>query len=299
VLIHYPATWGLPFAIAAGLVLIGVFVLGWRRGRLTLPRLALGAGAHLLAVVLAVTMVTVLWWLVFELQASRQVVVGAMNAHLYLAGFLALTLGTAGAFQLLLRRKVGTANLAGGALGVWWILALLSSLYLPGFSYLFSWPLLFAALALGWTVWRPAEEGSSWGGIAVLTAGAAPAAVLFPSVVHDFFHFAQPSPGNPGSQSPMGIGVAILFVAMLLALLVPYLELVGSKFGWRLLALVAVLFLICIVAGALTPGIPYEDLGLGDLDRATFPHLPTAFTCAKLCLPSPPDTGDTACPRPA
>ncbi len=91
-------------------------------------------------------------------------------------------------------------------------------------------------------------------------------------MVHDFFYMAQPSPGNPGSQSPVVLGLAMPFPAGLQALLVPYLELAG-RFTWRLVAVAVLLSLICTAAGALVPGIPVEELGLTGAGGAV-PYLP-------------------------
>ena len=119
-------------------------------------------------------------------------------------------------------------DLSFGALLFLWLLALVTSILLPGFSYLFTWPLLFSALAMGWVLWRSTRGGNDCTDAdVVLTVGALPGVILFAPSIYVMFHFAL---------APM-IGVLAFMVALLLGLLIPQLDLLtrthrGACLGW-------------------------------------------------------------------
>ena len=62
------------------------------------------------------------------------------NTHLYFFGFMALAISIGAALFVLFRRKAKTTDLTLGVLVWWWILALVTGIVSPGFSYLFTWP---------------------------------------------------------------------------------------------------------------------------------------------------------------
>lgn len=273
VLVDYPVTWALPLAILAGLLLVGVIVLGSKRKQLAAPSLIMDVLAFLLSVVAAVVLLSLAWWGIDELHLRRGIVVEpTYKAHLYLAGFLAMTVAVVGAVHVLFRRNAKVANLEIGALILWWILALLTSLYLKGFSYLFAWPLLFCLLACGAAFyWKPVKA-ASWRRVAVVTVGAAPGLILLASPVYSFFQaFGVSAPGFSGSPSFPIISFSIFFWAMLLGLLIPHMELIAGPRKWRLVAVVLMVGVSCIVVGSLLPGTDAEDLGLRDVGHLLNP----------------------------
>jgi hypothetical protein len=78
---------------------------------------------------------------------------------------------------------------------VWGVLALVTAVWLPGFSYMFTWPGLAAAGALLWHQRMRAEDG-----LLRFILVAAPTVLLVTPAIDVFFQFAQPRPGNPDSQ---------------------------------------------------------------------------------------------------
>ena len=244
-LIGYSTRWALPLAIAAGLVLAGVAILGFSRGRLRAGGVLLGLAASSLSLLAAAGLTTGLWRLVARLHAEyRAMYFGRVyNAHLYLFAFIALTIAIGAALHLLSRKKAGISNLTMGAQLLWLVLALLSSRFLPGFSYLFTWPLVFCTLSLGWVFWRNPAEGG-WQRVLVPVAGVVPGVVIYSASVSVMFVFA------PTAM----IAIPILFVALLLGLLVPQLELLIGRRGWWFPAGALLAALGFLISGSLTAG---------------------------------------------
>ena len=79
---------------------------------------------------------------------------------------------------------------------------LLSSLYSPGFSYLFTWPLMGSLLARLWNCFARSTTTGSWGHVAILLLGGAPGLILVVPAVYSLFQaMGVPSPGFSGSPS--------------------------------------------------------------------------------------------------
>ena len=170
------------------------------------------------------------------------------NTHLYFFGFMALAISIGAALFVLFRRKAKTTDLTLGVLVWWWILALVTGIVSPGFSYLFTWPLLFAVLGLEWTYWRKLADTTSWQRILALTAGAVPAIIIFPPTLNVMFHFAPTSL----------IAVTVFIFAVLLSLLVPQLDLVMGAHKWRLSIAALAVFVGFLAAGSLTASFDAE-----------------------------------------
>jgi hypothetical protein len=153
-LIRYPATWNVPLAAFVTLLFFAVIALGIRKGSLRPLQIILGWLAFLLTAVTVFGVVTLAWMLIRATHSGYRVLPATYtyNSKLYLLGFAAVTVAiTAAAYALWLRR-VDALNLFAGAL-LWWLLLLwLSVAFLPGGSYLMTWPLFFYLLGLGGSI---------------------------------------------------------------------------------------------------------------------------------------------------
>ena len=205
--VRYPASWALPIALLAGLLLIAA---AWRhRGWLRILR---SIGATLATVLLSLAAAIGLWTLIGGWRST----VGIVESYLYLAGFVALTAGIGAAMARLTRRKIGTGPDAVGVVSVWWGLALLTAISAPGFSYLFAWPAMAGGLALLWRWPQAAKTG--WALVCWIVVSVTTLVLLVPAI--DVFHqFAQPRPGNLGSQILFMIALPVLLVALVVELL--------------------------------------------------------------------------------
>ena len=202
--VRYPASWGIPIVVAAGVLL---FTAVRRRGVRTfmVRDAARTLGSALLAAVVAA-----LVWTPF---AGWRETMGVLESYLYLLGLVALTA------VLLVAPSKFSGQIRGwrtpeSVLVVWWSLALLTALAAPGMSYLFGLPALVgaAALLLGFD---PSTSQRSLAPV-LLTVGIA-MIVLIPAI-DAFFQFAQPRPGNTDSEILPTIALPVLLIALVIQL---------------------------------------------------------------------------------
>jgi Peptidase family M28 len=130
-LVVYPQGFELPLAILA-LLLVGAIVFRETRGVVT---------GTLMTLATLVACGVIGWAAGFGLHGAS--VWSAFSAVSITLLSLAVTLGA----SILALRWIGSRALHTGALIVWLVSALLLALRAPGVSYLFTWPLLFAAVA--------------------------------------------------------------------------------------------------------------------------------------------------------
>jgi membrane protease YdiL (CAAX protease family) len=106
-------------------------------------------------------------------------------------------------------------DLATGIVAVWVVLGAVTTVVLPGFSFLFIWPALAGVLALA---------GSSSGRLGgwLWLVVAAPAVVLAIPALDAFFQMAQPRPGNPNSDLTVAVTLVGLLAALVVGLVVPF-----------------------------------------------------------------------------
>lgn len=220
-LVHYPEAWAFPLAVLSGLVLAGVFYLGRRRGRFTTRRVAGDAVRFLSVLVSTTVLVSLVWWAISHVGQYRAVARGGTGVHLLGAALLVLTVAIASVMSRCVGLRAGNVTRAGGGLCWWWLAAMLSSAFMPGFSYLFTWPLLAGLLAAAWNLRMAPLEASAGRRIASLALTGVPGIALFSSVVLDFYNFAQPRPGNLDSEMTTVIALPAFLVTMLVGLLRP------------------------------------------------------------------------------
>ncbi|HEY3819412.1 MAG TPA: M28 family peptidase [Polyangiaceae bacterium] len=149
VFVHYPVREATTLAgLAVGLLAIVMGVGSWRR-RLPLGAVMAGAGVSLLAVLAAVLVATGVWWLADHATGGALATQQVRDAlrKMVVAALVLMGAGVAWAVFAIARPRVRTDYLAVGAL-VWWaLLAVATSVGLPGASYLFVWPLLAGGAA--------------------------------------------------------------------------------------------------------------------------------------------------------
>jgi len=244
-LVSYPATWAIPLVLLAGLLLTVAAFTGFRRGQLTLRGLLRGLWASLLSVIAIPGLATGLWMGILQLHSAYQsTFLRVYNYPLYYWAFIALAVAIAAAFHVLFKQKAGTNNLAFGALLLWWILAVVFSVLAPGFSYLLTWPLLFSTLALGWVLWKESLDAISWRREMALVAGAVPGLIILTPTIKAMSEFG-----------PMSyLAITFLFVALLLVLLTPQLDLMTRARRWRLSGGALMVSLGFLITGSLTAG---------------------------------------------
>jgi hypothetical protein len=147
------------------------------------------------------------------------------------------------------RDRASVERLAIGALLWWFILTLITSVFLPGTTFIFHWPLLFSLIGLGWIMLSPQNKRmQSLINPLVLGLCALPTIILLAPVIYQIF-----------------VGLTLNFSFMVIALLVllfgillPQLRLISLPFKWALPGASAVVAIALLAAGAVTNVAPVE-----------------------------------------
>jgi hypothetical protein len=198
-LVVYPQALELPLAILA-LALVVVLVVRDRKG----------VGAGVLATLVAIVLSGVVAWIVGRMLSGP-----AVWSGLYATGIVLLALSVTAACYAVAKRRSTARGLRVGALIVWLVVALALAVRVPGTSYLFAWPLLFAAFA---TLVTRGREVADW----------ATAIVTIFILVGFFYGVSVVMLGVTGAGA-IALGVA---ASLVLLLLVPLLEIVAGDARW-------------------------------------------------------------------
>jgi hypothetical protein len=250
-LIHYSERWVIPMAIMVLLLLAGVLYLGLRRKQLSISGIVLGF-LTLFAILLAASVVVTIANLIVRNVHSeyRLILQGTTyNNQLYVIAFVSLTIGVALALNNWFRRKISTPNLMAGGLLWWAILMGVTSWWVPGASYLFTWPVLFSLIALGIMFGLPADATRSAKSLAIFSLCAIPGIVLLAPIIYLL---------SLGLSLSLFRAVLVLIV-LLFALLLPQLEFVAVANKWVLPAMALLIGLIFIVEGHRTTRFTKND----------------------------------------
>jgi hypothetical protein len=225
-LVHYSSAWMLPLTITVAVLFCALLFIGLRRGRLTLSGIVLGFLAFLLSLIIAPAFVTLVWSLIQRFQDVPGVRPQgeAYNSNLYLLSFVAFTIAITSALYILFRKRVSVENLTAGGLSCWLLLLLLTNVYVPGASYLLTWPLLFSLPALGYMVAAKEQRADSLKLLLLLFLGAASGIILLAPVIYQTFI----------GLTLGSIGAVIAMVVLLLGLLIPHLRIMSASNKWLL-----------------------------------------------------------------
>jgi hypothetical protein len=244
--VSYPSTLALPLAAAVALLLVALLVFGTWRGRLKVGGLLLGIVLFVLSLVGAVVATTLGWKVGVALNPVYQVWMarGYYGAEWRLLFLASLTVAFVTALYLLAWRFVRAArdegSVAAGALTILAALAVLTGMWIPSLSYLFTWPLLAGVLVLALAVLVPARARGPWPRVVVLALTSFVPIVLFVPLILFFYAFFAAAFVGPGSLVPPVVVVFVLLAIMLGALL-PQLLCIGGRKRWGIPATFAVL----------------------------------------------------------
>jgi hypothetical protein len=252
-LIHYPAGWALPLAILSGLLLICIAVYGHRTKQITFRGALKGLGGFFLSLVISSGLATGIWMASSQVNKEYQAMLTfrgmVYNAQFYVYAFAALAVAIAAIILIWTRRKTSVVDLHFGALSFIWLLALVTSVLFPGFSYLFTWPMFFSALSLGWVLWRNPSRNEETQLDIILTLGALPALMIIAPSIYVMYHFAL---------APM-IGVLAFLVSLLLGTLIPQIDMLTRTHKWRLPLVSMGVYLLFLFIGSLTASFSPEN----------------------------------------
>ncbi len=137
----YPGTWVVPLMACAVLAYLAATALGLARGRVRLVEIVVGFGVFLVSLVGAVFATDLLWMVVRDILLNLGVTTLGLEYPL-LPAFSIAALLVAGAIFSRAGRRWSWEGLGLGVLGWWLAATVATSLWLPGMSYAFAWPLL-------------------------------------------------------------------------------------------------------------------------------------------------------------
>ena len=252
-LVHYPQGWVFPLVALAGLVLVGALVFGLRRKQVALRGVLLGALAALLVAAVLAGVGFLLWRLVLAVYPQYDTGSDTYNGLYYWLAFMAAGMGLAALLHSGLRTRIQAADLALGSLLLWLALGLGSSVWMPGASYMFTWPLLFGSIGLwGWVVLRRSRLAILWR-ITWLALFAVPAIALVVPLLYEGYV----------SLSIQLIWIPMAILGLLVGLLALPLEIIARpRKAWlpALMGIIAVGFLVAgHLTSAYTPTRPLQD----------------------------------------
>jgi len=176
-IISYSEQWVVPLAILVCLSLVALIACGFKNKHLTCYGLVVGFMAVPLSVVSIVLILN-------PVKALLRMAVSQEENNFDLVLFIGITICVLLVVNAKLSHKVGISNLMVG--GYLWslILLALTSLFLRGGSYLFTWPLLFNLGTLGFVLARKQREIFSIKHLMLQVVGAVPGIILFSPLVY-------------------------------------------------------------------------------------------------------------------
>ena len=232
VVVYYSQAWVIPQMIFTGLLLIAVVILGIQRKQLTLKGISVSVVAFVLSIVSAVIVVNLVWWLVKILNPNLQIfIIGNYQSNIYQAAFIALTIAVMGGFYTWLLTKFHLHDLFLGAMFIWAGLMVLTSLLMPGASYLFTLPLFFSLLGLGWIFLTSKQIDNSWQQVIIFSITAIPAIILL--IPNQVYHFASLMNRFEAMTNIPFTTLPMVFTALLFGLMLPHFVLVRNGFSQR------------------------------------------------------------------
>jgi hypothetical protein len=149
-MVVYPSEWAAPLVGFVFLLIVVSLGLNIRKKQVSFKQLFLSLLAALGIIVTGLVAVILGWFLITKLHPQYNLYFPAhtYNDGWYAVGFAFLAAATAVWLSRLSINKLGWRNLLGGVLLLLGAISIPVSIFLPGFSYLFTWPVAFALLPL-------------------------------------------------------------------------------------------------------------------------------------------------------
>ncbi|HWW72768.1 MAG TPA: M28 family peptidase, partial [Duganella sp.] len=240
--VSYPAAASIPLFGLTALCFVVALVLATRTGAAR-PLRAIGAlPAMALCAVLVAIACQALWMLLCEIHPGYRLLLhgNTYNGTWYLAAFTCVGVGLFAFAIARLKRWFTVTELSLGGFLLALVLAAATSIWLPGASFLFVWPLLPMLLASIWTHTRSGQGMSTERKTMLFCAAAAPGVLIFTPVIH-LLYFAL----TAKLTAP-----TVLVLMLLLCMLAPLLQLLTQRFVFPMTPLLASLALVAGAASA-------------------------------------------------
>ena len=266
-LLNYPVGWVMPLNGIVLLLFVSAITLGLRTKTVRVGRVVTGAIVFLF-ILFGLAMASHFLWLgIRQLHPDYDSFVqgDTYNSHWYLLAFVFLNIGLFGILQAYLYKWLHPIEFTLGVMACWLLLLVVTSLWLPGASFLLFWPLAAIQLIVGMLFINPfslrgkvgmrglesifphpsplpGEEGIFQGSPILIFLGSIPGILLFTPLIRGLFI----------ALTPQMIGVVVVFLVLLLGLLTPLLEMIGQR-KWLIRSSLLLGF-AALVTGSLTSG---------------------------------------------
>ncbi|WP_437574271.1 M20/M25/M40 family metallo-hydrolase [Sorangium sp. So ce887] len=222
--VSHPIGWAIPIAALVAGLFAGAVLVARRRRVASLGRISAGLFAFLALLAGAAAAVGGLGWILRRVHpVLRAMPFEPYNAPAFRLALALAALAVSAAGYRLFRRRLGACELALGALLLWLLLLVGASLFMPGASFYFAWPLAFALLGLAVTI-RRGDAPPTLADAALLVAAAVPVVAL--AVPGPYVLFV--AVGLPMAAAPA------LAVALVFGLFLPHAEVLGGGLSRRL-----------------------------------------------------------------
>jgi hypothetical protein len=264
VVVHYGGDWAIGFAVLASVLAATAIVLGYRRRLVGVGGTAIGVAALIAGTIITALLVDLIWFLVKATNADyRVLLVGPYQSHQIVLALTLLAVAIMAAFYTLLQKRIAALNLMAGAMLMWTLLLWLVTLAAPGASYYLLWPLLFATIAFGWLVLTHDRNRHATVDLAVLAVALVPVVLLVPGVTYQtvpLVHRVEYLMAITGGIPLLGLWA--IFVAPLVGLLIPHLNLLAGgndrPYRWLVPGATAAIALMMLAGLSLTSGFDAE-----------------------------------------
>lgn len=181
-MVSYPESWGIGLMIFAGILFTVTLWYGMYHRRINFKGLVGGFMITLLSLAAAGGVITLAWSLLRSNMPADQYEATVTDPGISIYYFIGLLVFTVVMNLLLVRwisRYIRAENLWAGTLLLWFLLCVLTTLYLPGGGYLFIWPLLFSLVGLNLSF---RMEQGAWTWVSALFA--IPGLILFTPILY-------------------------------------------------------------------------------------------------------------------
>ncbi len=241
-MIIYSDKWVWIFTLFVGLLFVGTVAMGYWHKRLTIKGLILGFAGSSIFVGIGIGLISLVWRLI-GLRYGDMLETFTLYSdfrNVYLLGFVFLMVAIFSLVYSSYTRWASVQDLSAGAL-LWWLIGMGAiSVFIPGGSYLVTWPLLFAILALWEILLVRDAESFSTGRIFLLGLLSIPVLLImvpqFSTVIVAF-----------------SIGGAVFgMLGVFLILFIPYFMIARKKDVWRFTGITAFIGFVIILFGLFT-----------------------------------------------
>ena len=210
-ILHYPTSWAPAASLIPAVVWLLAVVIGIGKGRVKVADLLVGLAAWPMALVASVFAVGGFWLVIRDITGQLGLPVLKFDlAILTACSAVAAIVTLAIEHRAAKGRSLEAISL--GALAWWATLAVVSARFLPGMSYLFTWPASFALLGLCQAMLLRRRSG--WASEAIFL-GSVPALVILPPLARESFE------GLGLRLAPLLMVLVVLFLGAILPLLGP------------------------------------------------------------------------------